>query len=131
MPYWLNLATSNWVFLKIDKSGSHNYKSKNKFSHKVTSNRDWTWEPRTLVVHLLQSHAFLTEQSWQVLIGEYFTPLLFVHQLTFSQKSIENNYIGSLKSHSFMQWQLADMPVWTGTHLASHVNVNLWIDYCK
>ena len=32
---------------------------------------------------LLQSRAFPTELSWQVLIEGYWTLLLFVHQLTF------------------------------------------------
>ena len=47
---------------KIDRSGSSAriVLEKNKFSKKVTSNRDWNWDSRTLVALLLQSHAFPT-----------------------------------------------------------------------
>ena len=41
--------------------------------------------PVTLAL-LLQSHAFPTEPSWQVLIEKYLTPLLFVHQLVFGPR---------------------------------------------
>ena len=36
----------------------------------------------------LQSQAFSTELSWQVLIEGSFTPLLFVQQLTFGLKDL-------------------------------------------
>ena len=32
----------------------------NKFSKRITYNGNWTWDPRTLVAYLLQSHAFPT-----------------------------------------------------------------------
>ena len=76
------------VFPKIDLSGSSAriVLEQDKFSKKVTSNRDWTCDPRTVVLtcYYLQSHAFPSELSWQVLIEGYLTQLkLFVHQLTF------------------------------------------------
>ena len=42
----------------------------------------------TLVAPQLQSHAFPTELSWQVLIEGYLTPFFFVHQLTFGLKDL-------------------------------------------
>ena len=49
-------------FPKIDNSGSISriVLEQNKFSQKVTFNRDGTLDPRTLVALLLQSHAFQT-----------------------------------------------------------------------
>ena len=74
----------NRVFPKIDHSGNSTriVLKQNKFGKKVTSNRDWSWDTGSLVALLLQSHAFPTELSWQVIIEKYLTPLLFVHQLT-------------------------------------------------
>ena len=53
-----------------------------KIQQKSTSDRDITynWSAHFLC---LQSDAFPTELSWQVLIEGYLTPLLFVHQLAF------------------------------------------------
>ena len=57
----------------------------------------------------LQSHAFPSEVSWQVLIEGSLTPLLFVHHLTFELrrteriqlKSIEHDYIRIIKISVF------------------------------
>ena len=45
---------------KINHSGStvRIGLEQNKFSKKITSTRDWIWDPRTFVALLLQSHAF-------------------------------------------------------------------------
>ena len=50
----------NQGFPKIDHSGctARIVLEQNEFSKKVTSNRDWTRDPTTLVALLLQSHVF-------------------------------------------------------------------------
>ena len=45
---------------------------------------------------VLHSHAFLTEITWQVLMGDL-TLLLLVHKLTFGLKSIGYDYVRILK----------------------------------
>ena len=86
------------------------YQNKIKFSKKVTSKWDRTFDPRTVVItSCVQPHALPTGLSGQVLIEGPLTQLLFVHQLTFGLrgteriqlKSIQHDYIRIIKVLDF------------------------------
>ena len=80
-------------FSEIDHSDSSAriVSEQNKFSENITSNRDWTCDPRTVVVTSCVYSLLHSRLSWQVLIEGSLTPLLFVHQLTFWLRGLSWN----------------------------------------